>query len=144
MALIRCKLKRAGGTKIDNLFGKNYHFRPAADDKSETPDHVCQVEDAAAIHRLLRIKEGYELVDPTEELPPAPAAAPKGQTITADKAPVEAKPIIVSDGETEYNLVEMTLEELRTLANEGFGVKPHHKWTKDTIIAKIIEKTREE
>lgn len=140
------KIKRIGGTKID-LLGKKYHFAPPADQKDD-PDakHVCDIpfSDAGAIHRLLTIKDGYELLDPNAEIPARPKADP-GQTIGNEKPKDPAnKPIIITDGEKEYNLSEMTPEELRLLAKETFGIQVHHKWNDQTVIAKIIEKTRGE
>lgn len=146
--LLRCKLKRAGGTKIENLFGKNYHFKPAEGDKSEAPDHVCAIpfDDAQAIHRLLRIKEAYELVDADAELPAAPAAATNTQTIANDRAnPNGPKPIIIKDGDgNEFDLTNMPLEEIRQFAKDQFGITCHHKWNKETVATKIMEKLREE
>lgn len=146
MALIRCKLIRTGGTKVE-LNGKILHFQSAADDKSEIPDHICEVENADSIHRLLRIKEGYELVDADEELPAASKPiAGSGQTIANDQGDGKpsGKPIIISNGDTEINLSEMDLEPLRALAKGDFGINCHHKWAKETIIAKIIEKNRDD
>lgn len=143
MALIRCKLIREGGTKVE-IHGKTLHFRPATGDQSESPDHVCEVENPDSIHRLLKIKEAYELVDPAEELPaPTGKSYGSGQAIANDQAVKEkGAPIIISNGEEEINLSDMDLEPLRALAVSAFDIKPHHKWSRETIIAKIIEKNR--
>lgn len=145
--VIKCKLKRAGGSKIE-LFGKTYHFKPDEKQKDDPEAaHVCAVPatEAAAIYRFLQIKEGYELADPSAELPPKPKADP-GQTIGNEKPkdPIKDKPIIISDGEKEINLTELSPEELRVLARDTFKINCHHKWSDQTVIAKIIEKTRGE
>lgn len=146
--LIRCKLHRAGGSKIP-LFGKEYHFKEAdakADskhDNSEVP-HVCAIpfDDARAIYRLLAIKEGYELVDPNAELPPRPTQE-KGQTIGNEKPAEEKKPIVISNGEGgEIDLTALEPAELRELAKTEFGLKVHHKWDDATVINKILEAAR--
>jgi hypothetical protein len=147
---IACKLKRAGGSKID-LHGKIYHFKPTDPANPEAP-HVCAVpfEDAAAIHRLLQIREGYELVDSDAELPPKPAPD-KGQTIHAAKAGAgeaskpEGAPVIIKNAAgDEINLSVMERPELAQLAKDEFGITPHHKWPPTTIIAKILEAMRGE
>jgi hypothetical protein len=143
--LIISKAKRNGGTKVD-LYGKIYHFKPENAADPESP-HVCPIpdEDARAIYRLLAIKEGFELADPDAKLPAKPKAEP-GQTMAGDKAgKKEAAPIIIqaADG-AEINLSELQPEELRALAKDTFQIAVHHKWNDQTVIAKIIEKTRGE
>lgn len=145
---IICKLKRKGGTKAD-FNGKTYHFKPeSGDGTDEEVKHSCifQDEDAVAIYKFLSIKSAYELADPDAELPARPREA-SGQTMAADKAnggTQEVKPIVVSDGENTYTLTEMEKEDLAALAKNTFGISVHHKWSEQTIIAKIIEKTRDE
>lgn len=143
---IICLLRRAGGTKID-LYGAKYFFKPLDLEDPEAP-HVAEIprEHARQLYRLLSIKNGYVQADPTEELPPRPAA-PVGQTIAGDRAAGDAAaapkaPIIIKSGDTEINLVELSKEDLTILAKEQFGIKPHHKWTEETLIAKIVEATR--
>ena len=136
--LIKSLIKRQGGTLIEGLFGNNYHFAPDADG-----NHICDVEDPAAIHRLLSIKEGFALVNPDEQLPAKPSAP--AQSIHSEKAErAPSAPVVISDGEREYNLTDMDMEPLQILARDTFGIKVHHKWVKDTIIAKIVEATRVE
>lgn len=97
--LIRSKLFRAGGTRVELGKGKEarrYHFKPLSPgaklDDNEV-EHVCDVTNAEDIGTLLAIREGYEVhasevgskakaavkeaVSPPA--PPAPPAAPKGQ-----------------------------------------------------------------
>ena len=143
--IIRIKLHRKGGSEID-LYGKIYHFRPedpAADDNDKKIPHVCAIpnEDAKAIHRLLSIKDAYELADPDAELPAKPKAEP-GQTVALDKA--EAKPdVIITNGDGEQiNLSQMEPDKLRELARDDFGIRVHHKWKDADVIAKIIEAMR--
>lgn len=143
--ILKCKQKRPGGSKVE-LFGKIYHFKPENPADPEAP-HLCAVpfDDARAIHRFLQIKEGYELVDPDQPLPPKPKAEP-GQTIGNEKPkdPAQKDVIIQADDGSEINLSEQGPEELRVLARDAFGIKVHPKWPDQTVIAKIIEKTRGE
>lgn len=148
---IICKSRRVGGTPI-SLYGAKYHFKPEtkADPKSpeylESP-HVAAIpfEDARQIYRLLSIRDTYELEDPKAELPPRPTPE-KGQTIAGEKAISSAdqvkKPIIVRNGEVEYNLAEMELADLVTLAKEELKIQVHHKWKEPTLIQKIVEAVR--
>jgi hypothetical protein len=145
--LIACKQRRGGGSKIP-LLGLTVHFK-VADDQKDNPEaeHVAAVPFARAdvIYRLLAIKEGFHLVDPDAELPPRPAKA-VGVTVAIGNQPAvaEKKPILISDGEKEINLAELSAEELRILARDTFKIAVHHKWPDQTVIAKIIEKTRGE
>jgi hypothetical protein len=151
MTKIVCKLQRKGGTKVENLFGKTYHFKPEklADKDSVDPEiaHVCDIpnEDAAAIHRLLQITSAYVLASDDEVVPAKPKADP-GQTIGNEKVdPKKAAPVIIknSDGE-EIDLTTLDPEQLRILARDTFQIKVHHKWPDTTVIAKIVEATRGE
>jgi hypothetical protein len=148
---IKCKLKRKGGTRAE-VFGKEYHFKP--EDKTLKPDdpayleadHVCDVDDPNAVYRLCaQIREGYELANPEKDTIPAPTRK-VGQTIAADKKEAgEKKPVLIRDQNgNEINLTELEPEDLRNLAREEFGVKVHGKWDDQTVITKIIEKTRGE
>lgn len=57
--LIRCKLIRAGGTRVE--IGKSeHHFIGKSD---EDLNHVCEVTNREHIAKLLTIPEAYELVD---------------------------------------------------------------------------------
>lgn len=142
--LIRCKQRRVGGSDIP-LFDKVYQFKPESD-KADAP-HVCALPfaDARAIYRLLAIKEGFELVDPSAELPPKPAPE-KGQTIGNQKPPaVEKKPILITNGDgEEIDLAALEPEDLRILAKDQFGLKVHHKWSDEVVINKILEAVRGE
>ena len=151
MTVVISKLKRKGGTKIE-LFGKEYHFRPADKNlKPEDPlfmeaDHVCDIDDPNAVFRLCaQIKEGYCLANPDKDSIPTPTRK-VGQTIAADKKESgEKKPVIISDGNgNEINLTELEPEDLRALATREFGIKVHAKWDDHVVITKIIEKTRGE
>lgn len=152
--LIQSLILRAGGSKID-LYGKQYHFKP---DDAADPDaiHTCAVpvEDAAAIHRFKQIPEGFKILGDLDDLPPAPKA-PASQTIHADKiegqaavvapaviekAPVE--PIFLENGDDKVELTAMSRDELNAFARENFDIKPHHKWSDDTLIGKILEAAR--
>lgn len=147
--LIACKQKRAGGSKIP-LLGSTFHFKlldPVADKDNPDADHVAAIpfDRADVIYRLLAIKEGFHLVDPDAELPPRPVKkAGEVVAIGNQKPENEKKPIIISDGEKEINLAELTPEDLRILARDTFKIAVHHKWNDQTVIAKIIEKTRGE
>lgn len=149
MTAVICLLKRKGGTEIDNLFGKNYYFKPESGDGTDPKiPHVCEIpdSDAQALYRLLSIKPtAYVLEDPDADLPPRPKAE-RGQTIGNETKPkVEIKPVIITDGEgVEINLTELSPEDLRAVAKDTFGIKVHHKWPDQTVIAKIVEKTRGE
>lgn len=143
--IIKCLLKRVGGTKVE-LNGKVYHFKPVAG-KADDPDepHIASVEDPAHIWRLLSIKEAYALLDPEEPLPARPKAEPGQVAPFAGKAEKVVTPVkITSDDGTEIILTDLTPEDLRTLARDTFKIVVHHKWSDQTVIAKIIEKTRGE
>jgi len=145
--LIQSLIRRAGGSKIP-LYGKTYHFAPenAADPESI---HTCALpfDDAAAIHRFLAIKEGFQLVDPHVELPAKPKAEVT-QTMAADRAaaPVDKAPtepvIITNDAGEKIDLTAMDRESLVAFAKDNFDIKAHHKWSDATLIGKIVEATR--
>jgi hypothetical protein len=147
MTIIVCKLKRKGGTKVEGLFGKNYHFKPASGDGLDPEvHHACDIpnEDAAAIHRLLQISTAYELASADEVVPAKPKADP-GQTIGNEKVEKKGAPVIIKNAEgEEINLSELDPEQLRTMARDTFSIKVHHKWPDQTVIAKIVEATRGE
>lgn len=140
---IVCLGKRTGGTKVE-VYGKNYHFKPADASNPDAP-HVCAIpaEDARQIHRLLSIKDHYVLLDPSAELPAKPAPAPREQnTIAGEAARQEEKPVIIKNGDESINLSELDKEALAILARDTFNVRIHHKWDKKTLIGKIIEAMR--
>jgi hypothetical protein len=146
---IRSKLKRAGGTKIE-LGGKEYHFKP--EDKALKPedpafmeaDHVCEIEDADTVHRLVvGIREGYEPVDPDAEIPQPTKKAAQTITGTSSQKKEPGAPIIIKNGDDEeINLSALEPDALRALAKGTFGINVHYKWTDETVIAKIVEATR--
>lgn len=144
---IVCKAKRKDGTKID-LYGKHYHFKPKNPADPESP-HVADIpaDDARQIYRLLSIKDGYALLDQTQELPPRPSHE-QGQTIhnstPGAAAPAAKPPVIIKTDDEEINLSEKTREELVEFAKENFDLKVHYKWPLETVIAKIVEATRRE
>lgn len=145
---IICRAQRPGGTKIE-LFGEKLHFKPASDKEGEP--HVASVNGAKAIHRLLGILEGdkspaFLLADADAPIPAKPKAEPN-QTIGNEKPvdPKDPKPVVIKNGEgEEINLTAMQPAELRELARDVFGIKVHGKWPDQTVIAKIVEKTRGE
>jgi hypothetical protein len=97
--LIRCKLFRPGGTRVELGKGKGkrlYHFKPqeAAGLKGpelaaamENPDleHVVDVADKEDIATLLAIPEGYEIHDSVVETPAAKTATKKAAAQSASK-----------------------------------------------------------
>lgn len=145
--VIRCKQHRAGGSKIP-LLGKTFHFKPDEADKAN-PDapHVCAIPFAHAdvIYRLLAIKEGFELVDPDAELPGRPKANAGAPVAIGNAKPEAAKqPITITVEGKEIDLTTLSAEELRVLARDTFKIQVHHKWADQTVVMKIIEKTRGE
>ncbi len=144
---IVCKLLRKGGTKVE-IAKKTYHFKPESGDGTDPEiEHTCDIPfaDSTAIWRLLAIKEAYVLKDMDAELPGKPKAE-IGQTIGNEKVdPNAPKPIIITDGDgKQIELTALSAEDLRMLAKNEFGIEVHHKWKDQTVIAKIIEKTRGE
>ena len=145
---IVCKAQRPGGSKIE-VFGERLHFKPESD--AEGAPHVAIVTKPEAIHRLLSILEGdksnaFYLADKDATIPPKPKADP-GQTMGNEKPKDPNAPkdvIITSDDGQEINLSAMQPAELRQLAKDTFGIAVHNKWSDATVIAKIVEKTRNE
>jgi hypothetical protein len=145
MATIVCKLKRPGGSKV-TLNDRKYHFKPAADFKGEPEEaiHTAEVTEPQDIHRFLKIKEAYCLLDPDEELPPQPTG-PLVNTIAGAKAAqvAEQTPVFIesSDG-TKINLSDMTFEDLKAMAHTEFKVKVHPRWNRTSVTDKILEAVR--
>ena len=162
--LIRCKLERPGGTKID-IDRVPYHFKPAP--SRGITSHVCLVEDKDHIRRLITdIPEAYEPflgeegsdddggfalpvdtapVTQTDENPPAPVE-PRPATSTAPvtqdpPAPVQAEPVAkqAEQPDGEPPLEEMEREHLVAKYEKLAGRKPNGKIGTDTLIAKIRE-----
>lgn len=143
--LIRCLLKRKGGSNITMADGKVIAFRP-----DENDDHIAMVSDPAHIQRLLGIPEGYTIhtgpVEPVKadaapvalKAPDAPAAKPAADKPEA--APVtEAKPAVAAT----TDLAAMASDDLRALFESEVGRKPHPNAKPETLIAQI-EAIREE
>lgn len=155
--LIACKQRRVAkpedkdhkpvyGSRIPVL-GLTLHFKPTEEDKSNPDaDHVCAVpfERADVIYRLLAIKEGFHLVDPDAELPPRPSKKPDEVVAIGNQAPASKKPIMISNGEEQIDLNELSFEALQVLARDTFKLKVHHKWTEQVIIQRIMERVRGE
>jgi len=91
--LIRSKLFRAGGTRVELGKGKDarkYHFKgadtsPKAPHDDPDEDHVTNVTDADDIATFLAIKEGYD-IHSSELKKPAAAAAVKAADKVEDQA----------------------------------------------------------
>ena len=68
--LIKCKLKREGGSKI-KIGGVEYHFAP-----DDNGDHVAEVTNEAHANRFLEISEAYEAVGAKKQVKAVQAQAP--------------------------------------------------------------------
>jgi hypothetical protein len=134
---IQCLLKRPTGTQITHN-GKEYDFQPNA-----KGDHVCEIEDAETIHRLVvGIPEAYKIYG-NDKLPPVPKKKNHEQSIDLTKQMTNQDgKMVITDGEKEIDLMELDLEALKQLATNDFGITVHHKWKEETIRFKIVEKTR--
>jgi len=94
--LIRCKLFRPGGTKVELGKGttrRRYHFKPVNTDGLKGPEldavmnnpeieHVCNVPEKDAIATFLAIQEGYEVHDSVIAQPEAARAKPAAKNGT--------------------------------------------------------------
>ncbi|MEW5709829.1 MAG: hypothetical protein AB1830_13140 [Pseudomonadota bacterium] len=115
--LIRCKLLREGGTKVQ-IADREYHFQPIQG--GDPNEHVCEVTHEGDLARLLEIKEGYE-IHPSELRKAKPPQAPK------------SAPAPQPDGKKGYGA--MSREELFA-EYERRGVKrPHHATKTEKLIA---------
>jgi len=139
--LIRCKLFRPGGSKVQLGKGKDrreYHFKPIdpkADLDSPEIDHVADVSDKDDIGTLLAIKEGYEVHGPevvgkvkaaggqTSLPPPPPPAPPAPQAHSADQ------------GQKHY--ASMGKPDLLKLVAERTGSKPAPTTPRQKLIDRL-------
>lgn len=141
--LIRCKLFRAHGTKVELGKGKTrrqYHFKPAEAAGMEGPrleaamtnpdlDHVCDIGDKEDLATFLAIPEGYELHDSVVNTP-----AGKAATSSAAKAPAKNGPKDKPKG-GYANLKKPDLIK-RIVGHANFKGNPPHG---TTPTAKLIE-----
>ncbi len=125
MALIRCKLKRAGGTHVHFGEGEDvrrYHFKP--NDKDE---HVAEVADEGDLARLLAVPEAYELHGNAKTAKPVE---------TADDAPAEGG----AENKSEPSPYDTySRDELAAMLEARTGKKPHRKAGVDKLIAGLTE-----
>ncbi|MFN8760253.1 MAG: hypothetical protein ACK5XA_15770 [Tagaea sp.] len=128
--LIECLIKRPGGSVVE-LFGTEYHFVPAIDGC-----HVCDVEDPAAVDRLLQIPEGYRLARETSiladdaptkvDVQPQSPWNPSG-AVANDELPDGAPPALAA----------MTREQLFAYAQKLGMRKPTPNMREDKLRANI-------
>jgi hypothetical protein len=118
MAKIECKIKRAGGSKID-VGGVVYHFAPT-NESAEAP-HVCEVKDEDHIATFLAIREGYKLVGAAEK----PAEAKPSDSGTGEgEAEDDGSTMVLVNGDDRIDLMAMGKDKLLKFAAE-------HKFTVD-------------
>ena len=92
--LIKCKLKREGGSKI-KIGGEEYHFAP-----DDNGDHVAEVTNEAHANRFLEISEAYEAVGAKKQVKAVQAQAPtepgnpSGTTGDNSQTGVEDTPVV--------------------------------------------------
>jgi len=92
--LIKCKLKREGGSKI-KIGGVEYHFVP-----DDNGDHVAEVTNEAHANRFLEISEAYEAVGAKKQVKAVQAQAPtepgnpSGTTGDNSQTGVEDTPVV--------------------------------------------------
>ncbi len=125
MALVRCKLKRAGGTHVHFGEGEDvrrYHFKP--NDKDE---HVAEITDEGDLARLLAIPEAYEPHGKTKAVKPV---EPIVEATTEDSGEGKSEP----GPYDTYNR-----DELAAMLEARTGKKPHHKAGADKLIAGLTE-----
>ena len=150
--LIRCKLKRPGGTKVTMADGTSIAFQP-----DENGDHVALVSNPDHIQRLLSITEGYQIhslpapVAPVADLggaKPAPVilplpadlkdTAPSIEPPAIQIAPADAMPPSHPAPEAAGGKLEdQTDDEIRSIFEEELKRKPHHNSKRETMIAQI-------
>jgi hypothetical protein len=106
--LIESKLKRKDGSKID-IGGVEYHFKADA-----TGAHVCDVTDEDHLARFLAIPEGFRLVGAVE--------APKAAETSEDDDKEPETGLVITDGETRVDLMEMGKKALLEFAKGKFKV----------------------
>ena len=92
--LIKCKLKREGGSKI-KIGGEEYHFAP-----DDNGDHVAEVTNEEHANRFLEISEAYEAVGAKKQVKAVQAQAPtepgnpSGTTGDNSQTGVEDTPVV--------------------------------------------------
>ena len=92
--LIKCKLKREGGSRI-KIGGEEYHFAP-----DDNGDHVAEVTNEAHANRFLEISEAYEAVGAKKQVKAVQAQAPtepgnpSGTTGDNSQTGVEDTPVV--------------------------------------------------
>jgi len=140
--LLKCKLFRVGGSKVELGKGKTrrqYHFKPGniaglkgpeLDAAMNNPDleHVCDVTEKEDIATFLAIPEGYEIHDSVVATPTAKAAVAKAKP----KNGVKAKPA--------GNYASMKKPDLikRIVEHPNFtGKAPHGTTPTDKLIAQL-------
>lgn len=144
--LIRSKLHRPGGTRVDLGKGKDtrrYHFKPIdpkhPDDDPQV-DHVVDVSHPDDVATFLAIKEGYE-VHPSELAKPAAktAAAQAEQTsdaaLASAQASADAAAAPVAKAAKAKNYKAMGKPDLIKLVAQRTGKAPHGT----TRVEKLIE-----
>ena len=129
---IECKAQREGGSVID-LGGIAYEFKPLADGA-----HVAEVTKKEHIERFLSITDTYCIYDGkakaekpvVEEVSPVEDEAPGVDTTPLEEGlPTEVEEPVAADD----------LTALKAEYKAKFGSAPHHKWSAETIKAKLAE-----
>lgn len=117
---IESLIKRVGGTVIDmDAPKRQYHFKPENGQPHEAP-HVAIVDEATHAKALLRIREGFRLVD-GEEAPEEDAEGflPSGKALTGSN--VHNASYEIAGGET------VQLGELVVMAFQDSGLS-YEQW----------------
>ena len=149
--LIRCKLKRPGGTPVDVLGdGRLVKFSP-----DENDDHVAMVTDPRQIERLLSITEAYSIhTGPAAATAVVEAAGTTSKPVPVPEPVIPAAEPVAQLIETEpdqthapappaASLDEMGDDDLRAVFLAEVKRTPHHNAKRETLISQI-EATREE
>lgn len=125
-------LKRDPHTVV--TFGAvRYEFLP-----DEHGRHVCDIQEAAHIERLLQIPEGYRALDEQAPAPVVPGitlADPVTPIVTtgAPMTYTEARPVSVAPA-APVDLMSLERTELAALYVAKLGKEPAARWTKANII----------
>lgn len=133
--LIRCKLKRSGGSDITMANGDLIKFRP-----DQNGDHVAMVTNPAHIDRLMSIPEGYGFHGmaggtPDPVVPPEPKPEPVATVAHAAPEPDAPEPTAAPDAGMELDA--MTDDDLKAFFEKTVGRTAHHKAKRETLIAQI-------
>lgn len=128
MALVHCKLKRAGGTYVhfgEGEDARRYHFAP-----NDKDHHVAEVAHEDDLARLLAIPEAYELYGSKPAKPLKPVIEETDSGADAENANVT--------GDTEVSAyASYNRDELAAMVEARTGKKPHHKAGVDKLIAEL-------